>query len=216
MVDDTTCRQRGFDAMGTHIHDRIATLDTKGPIWERFFTVAPLVLIGTRESDLTYDLAPKHMATPLGWQNYFGFVCTPRHRTYQNIQREGAFTVSYPRPTQLVATSLAAAPRCDDAAKPSLSALRTFRASRVDGVFVVDAYLFLECTLHSVVDGFGENSLITGQIAAAHVHEDALRASDRDDHDLIHQSPLLAYLSPGRVARVGQSYSFPFPVDFTR
>lgn len=216
MMNGTIHRQRGFDAMGTPIHDRIATLDTDRPIWERFFTVAPLVLIGTRDGDGTYDLAPKHMATPLGWQNYFGFVCTARHRTYQNIQREGAFTVSYPRPTQLVATSLAAAPRCDNDAKPSLSALQTFRASHVDGVFVIDAYVFLECTLHGIVDGFGENSLITGRIAAAHVHEDALRASDRDDHDVIHQSPLLAYLSPGRVARVGQSYSFPFPVDFTR
>ena len=62
----------------------VVTLDTAFPIWERFFTVAPLVLIGTREVDGTYDLAPKHMVTPLGWGNYFGFVCTPRHATYAN------------------------------------------------------------------------------------------------------------------------------------
>lgn len=201
----------------THdIYDHVATLDTDTPIWERFFTVAPLVLVGTRESDGTHDLAPKHMVTPMGWQNYFGFVCSPRHRTYQNIRREAVFTVSYPRPSQLVLTSLAAAPRCDNDTKPSLLALPTFPARQVDGVFVVDAYLFLECSLDRIVDGFGENSLVTGRITAAHVHEEALRASERDDNDLIHESPLLAYLAPGRVAQIGRSYSFPFPVDFRR
>jgi flavin reductase (DIM6/NTAB) family NADH-FMN oxidoreductase RutF len=95
--------------------------------------VAPLVLIGTKEKD-GYDLAPKHMATPMGWENYFGFVCAPRHRTYQNIKHERVFTVSYPRPTQLVLTSLAAASRCGDDAKPSLLALPTFPASQVVGV----------------------------------------------------------------------------------
>lgn len=195
--------------------DRIRTLEMNLPIWERFFTVAPLVLIGTKEKE-GYDLAPKHMVTPMGWENYFAFVCAARHRTYQNIQREGVFTVSYPRPTQLVLTSLAAAPRCGDDTKPSLLALPTFPARQVDGIFVVDAYLFLECTLDRIIEGFGVNSLITGRIVAAHVHEDALRASERDDNDLIHEAPLLAYLSPGRIARIDASYSFPFPLDFAR
>lgn len=201
--------------MQKYLRDHIRTLETDLPIWERFFTVAPLVLIGTKENE-GYDLAPKHLVTPIGWENYFGFVCAPRHRTYQNIQREGAFAVSYPRPTQLVLTSLAAAPRCGDDTKPSLLALPTFPASQVDGVFVTDAYIFLECTLDRIIDGFGVNSLITGRIAAAHVHEDALRTSDREDQELIHTAPLLAYLYPGRIANIGDSYSFPFPLNFTR
>ncbi|NIQ57054.1 MAG: flavin reductase, partial [Gammaproteobacteria bacterium] len=53
----------------------------------------PLVLVGTREGEGAYDLAPKHMATPLGWGDYFCFVCTPEHRTYQNATREEEFTV---------------------------------------------------------------------------------------------------------------------------
>ena len=101
----------------------LVSLDLKRPIWERFFTVAPLLIIGTRDETGAVNLAPKHMATPLGWQNYFGFVCTPRHRTYQNIRREGVFTVSFPRPTQVVLTSLSAAPRDDDDVKPAPGAL---------------------------------------------------------------------------------------------
>lgn len=201
--------------MPPRLPERIKTLETHLPIWDRFFTVAPLVLIGTKEAE-GYDLAPKHLVTPMGWDNYFGFVCAPRHRTYQNIAREHVFTVSYPRPTQLVLTSLAAAPRCDDDAKPSLLALPTFPASKVDGVFVTDAYLFFECELYQIVDGFGVNSLITGRIIAAHADEEVLRTSDRDDQDVLQAAPLLAYVSPGRIAQIQNTFSFPFPLDFSR
>jgi flavin reductase (DIM6/NTAB) family NADH-FMN oxidoreductase RutF len=201
--------------MQQYLHEHIRTLEPDLPIWDRFYTVAPLVLVGTKEAE-GYDLAPKHMITPLGWENYFAFVCTPRHRTYRNIAQEKVFTVSYPRPTQIVLASLAAAPRCDDDTKPSLLALPTFPASQIDGVFVTEGYIFLECQLDRIVDGFGANSLITGRIVAAHVHEDALRTSDRDDQDVIHQAPLLGYLSPGRIATIADSYSFPFPLDFAR
>ena len=65
--------------------DNIISLDVNLPIWERVFTVAPLVVIGTKENG-GYDLAPKHMATPMGFGNYFGFVCTPKHGTYHNVK----------------------------------------------------------------------------------------------------------------------------------
>jgi len=202
--------------MREQAHGKLVTLPGDFPIWERVFTVNPLVVVGTRERDGGYDLAPKHMAFPLGWENYFAFVCTPRHGTYHNVRREGVFTVSYPRPTQVVLAGLAASPREADGAKPSVDALITFPASEVDGVLVEDAYLHLECALDRIVDDFGANSLICGRVVAAHVDEDYLRASDRDDNDLIHASPLLAYLNPGRYARVAESNSFPFPKDFMR
>ena len=141
---------------------------------------------------------------------------TPRHATYHNVRREGAFTVSYPRPTQVVLASLAASPREGDGTKPVLYALPTFPTSEVDGIFIEDAYLFLECVLDRIVDDFGENSLIAGRVVAAHVREDYLRTSDRDDNDLFHEAPLLAYLSPGRYACVVNSDSFPFPASFGR
>ena len=113
------------------------------PIWDRFFTVAPLVIIGSKEPDGTYDLAPKHMAIPLGWQNYYGFVCSPRHATYRNIRRELQFTVSFPRPTDVVTSSLAASPRCDDYTKPALTLLGQRKATAVDGVLDDYCYLYL-------------------------------------------------------------------------
>lgn len=196
--------------------DGIVSLDLSQPIWDSFFLVAPLVVIGTREPDGGYDLAPKHMAMPIGWDNYFGFVCTPRHHTYQNVLREQAFTVSFPRPEQVVLASLSAAPRCEEDAKPALAALPTLPACVVDGVFLRYAYLYLECELDRMIDGFGMNSLIIGKIVAAHVEEQAQRLSDKDDQDVLMQSPLLAYLSPGRYIAIDQSAAFPFHVGFKR
>ncbi len=192
----------------------LVSLELTLPIWSRFFSVAPLIVVGTKEADGNYDLAPKHMAMPLGWDKYFGFVCTPRHRTYQNIRREEAFSVSFPRPDQVILSSLGATPRCEDDSKPTLAILPTFPTSMIDSVFLKDAYLFLECQLDRIVDGFGDNSLIAGQIVAAYIQQQALRVSDQDDQDLLLQAPLLAYLPPNRYAKIDQSFSFPFHRGF--
>jgi len=191
-------------------------LDTSRPVWDRFLWVAPLVVIGTVEEDGTVDLAPKHMVTPLGWDNYFGFVCTPRHATYRNALREKAFTVSYPRPDQLLHASLTAAPRCDDGQKASLAGLPIVGAERVPGPLIEGAYLQLECLLDRVVDGFGENALVVGKVVAARVLGGAARSLEREDQRLVAEQPLLAYLAPGQFARIAESQSFPFPAGFTR
>ncbi len=202
--------------MESYIAEELVTLDAEHPIWSRFFTVAPLVLIGTRDANQEYNLAPKHMAIPMGWDNYFGFVCTDTHTTYHNIRREGVFTVTYPRPTQVVLASLSATKRDDDSFKPALLSLPIFQADHVDGPFVSDGYVYLECTLDKIIDGFGLNSLITGTIVAAHVHPDALRQSEQNSGELLFEMPLLAYIEPGRFARISETFSFPFPRDFER
>ena len=184
-------------------------------VWDRVFTVAPLVLVGSKEPTGRYDLAPKHMATPLGWGALFGFVCTPEHSTYANVEREGAFTVSFPHRFQVVQAALAAGSREPDGTKPSLEALPTFRASSVDGVLVHGCYLFLECELERLVR-FGTDALVAGRIVAASAREQATRSPDRDDADVLRRIPPLAYVSPGRFTSVSDTQSFPFPAGFSR
>jgi flavin reductase (DIM6/NTAB) family NADH-FMN oxidoreductase RutF len=202
--------------MDTESAGRLIPLATDRPIWDRVFSVAPLVLVGSQEEGGGFNLAPKHLAMPLGWENHYCFVCSPRHRTYHNVRRHGAFTVSYPRLSEVLLASLAAAPRCEDRSKPTLLMLPTFPASAVDGVLVRGCYLFLECTLHTILDGFGPNSLLIGKVVAAAAHEDALRGEDRDEADQLFRFPLLAYLNPGRLAEIRQSMAFPFPEGFSR
>ena len=184
-------------------------------LWERVFVVSPLVIVGSKDTDGTYDLAPKHRAMPLDWSNRYGFVCTPRHRTYRNIARTGVFTVSFPRSFQVVQAALAASPREQDGTKPALAALPTFLARRVDGVLVHSCYAFLECELDRFVD-FEDASLVCGRIVAASAVEDAIRSPDRDDEELLRHVSPLAYVSPARFATVDDSHSFPFPAAFSR
>jgi flavin reductase (DIM6/NTAB) family NADH-FMN oxidoreductase RutF len=184
-------------------------------LWERVFTAAPLVLVGSKEPNGHYDIAPKHMAMPLGWGHRFCFACTPRHATHGNVEREGAFTVSFPHRYQVVQASLAATRREPDGSKPSLRALPTFRAEQVDGVLVHGCYLFLECVLERIV-AFGDDALIVGRIVAAAAREEAVRSPDRDDGEILRRLAPIAYVAPGRFAALSETSSFPFPAAFSR
>ena len=187
---------------------------TVGPeMWKRVFAVAPLVLVGTKEAD-DYNFAPKHMAMPLGWEGFYCFVCSPRHATYKNLNEHPQFTVSFPRPEQIVASSLAAGGRFEGGVKPTLAAVPSVPARAVDGRLVEGCCLYLECDLERIIDGFGPNSLIVGRVVAASAARDALRGPEVDDADLVHRLGLLAYLAPGRFAVVRDSLSFPYPADF--
>lgn len=192
----------------------LVPIDVKDPIWTRFFMVAPLVIVGTKEGD-HFNLAPKHMATPVGWDNYFAFVCTPKHSTYRNVTKTGFFSVSFPKPSQVVLTSITAAPRCgEESEKPNLDNLPTFPATKIEGVFLEDAYLFFECKMEKIIDGFGEYSIIVGFVEAVHVDEEYVRRSELDDGRMINEAPLLAYVSPGRYAAIKKTNAFPFPSGF--
>ncbi len=192
-------------------------LETDRPIWNRFFMVAPLAVVGTKEKD-GYDLAPKHMITPMGFENYIGFVCTPAHATYHNIAAWGEFTVSFPLANQALITSLTASPRYAGISKADqvIDALPTRKAIEVDALFLEMSYLMLECKHFKTIDGFGSNSLITGTILHAYVHPDYLRVSEQDEQEQLHEHPLLAYVAEGRFARVADTFQFPFPKGFKR
>jgi flavin reductase (DIM6/NTAB) family NADH-FMN oxidoreductase RutF len=199
------------------LSEKWVSLDTTRPIWNHFFMVAPLAVVGTREAG-GYNLAPKHMITPMGFDNYFGFVCTPTHGTYKNIMEMGEFTVCFPMPQHTLVTSLTASPRHSGISKEDqiIDALPTRKANEVDALFLEQSYLMLECKHFRTIDGFGDNSLITGTILHAYVHPDYLRVSEQDEQQLLHEHPLLAYVAEGRFAQVGDTYKFPFPKGFTK
>ncbi|NAS14453.1 flavin reductase family protein [Poritiphilus flavus] len=203
--------------MNNVLQEDYSSLDLNSSIWDQIFTVAPLVLIGTKEGK-AYNLAPKHMITPLGFGNYFGFVCTAEHATYHNIKETRKFTVSFPTFDQLITTSLSASRRKEEISKYEgvLKVLPTMPGTCVDAPLLEGAYLYLECELFKIIEGFDSNSLITGKVLCAHGHKDFLHQFEKDEQDQFIQSPLLAYISPGRFARITETYKFPFPKGFRR
>ncbi len=113
-------------------------------------------------------------------------------------------------------SSLAATPREADGNKPVLDYFTTFAAKKIDGEFIDEAYLYFECRHFKTVDGFGENCLITGEIVAAYAEPEFLRSNELDDQELVHDSPLFAYLAPGRFATIRSSNGFPFPAHMKK
>ena len=191
-------------------------LDTTAPIWDKFYTVAPLVVIGTRGDNGEPDLAPKHMAGPVSWDNYFAFVCAPTHKTLINVLKRQTFAVSYPRPDQVLLASLAASPCAAEVPKSEvLTHLPLVNSGSHGDPLLQEASLHLECRLYSHLE-IGPNMLVIGQVVAGAVHTDSLRCSDEDGQDRIHRAPLLAYLSPGRYAAIHESQAFPFPRGYQR
>lgn len=191
-------------------------LDTNFALWDRVFLVAPLVLIGTRDQQGEPNLAPKHMAGPVSWDNFFGFVCATSHSTWKNATRSGSFAVSYPRPDQVLQTALAASPCQAENAKVDILNRLSLVAAPIHGdPLLADAQFHLECELQQQVE-IGANILLIGKVVAAAAHPKALRHSDADEHEQIHQCPLLAYLPPGRYAVVEESQAFPFPRNYQR
>lgn len=199
-----------------HEQSELVELSVDGPVWDRFFTVAPLVLVGTTDANGALDFAPKHMVTPMGWQNYFGFICSPEHSTCINIGRTGVFTVSYPKPSQMLFASLAASPRTVIGTKPVLDYFETFPAKHIDASFVEHCQVYFECRQFKTIDGFGDNCLIAGEIVAARADPAYLRSNEIDDQELLRVAPLLTYLAPGRFATVETTNAFPFPANMQK
>lgn len=199
-----------------HLPDGLVEVPVGPGMWERFFTVAPLVVVGTLEPDGGHDLAPKHLVTPLSWEGWFGFVCAPTHRTWDNAIRTGSFTVSWLRPGQVLHASLSAAPREEDGDKPALRGVPTFPARKVEGVHLAGCPLHLECSLDRVIGGFGPNGLLIGKVEAILAERSVLREDDRDDADLLHDNPLLVYVHPMRFAVVDKTHAFPVHEGFKR
>ena len=146
--------------------DRLVELPVEAGLWERVFTVAPLVLVGTKEGD-SHDFAPKHMAMPLGWEGFYCFVCAPRHATYRNVRAPAVHGQLSQAAIRSSTSSLAAGGRFEGGAKPTLAAVPSIPARVVDGRLVDGCPFYLECELERIVDGFGPNSLIVGRVVAA-------------------------------------------------
>ncbi len=193
----------------------LVPLELDDSLWENVFQVAPLVMVGTREPDGSYDFAPKHRIVTLT-PRHFGFVCRESHATYRNALRENAFTVSWAGPQHVVMTSAAAAPRCEDGEKKAMHGMPTIAAKEVDGVLLEGCALHIECRLDRVIDDLGDDDLVIGRIVAAWATEDALRNARTPDSKVVHEHPLLAYLHPSQFATIEHSVGFPFSKGFSR
>lgn len=185
-------------------------------LWDRVHLPSALTVVGTVDRNGSPNLATKHMAMPVSWGPWFGFVCDPSHQTWQNATATGSFTVSYLAPEQALTATMASAPRNQQDDKPTLATIETRPASKLDGVYVDGCRMALECVLERVVDGLGGNGLLIGKVVAAHVDAEALRSAETDDAESIYTSPLLVYVHPHRFGVLQHTDALPLHAGFRR
>jgi flavin reductase (DIM6/NTAB) family NADH-FMN oxidoreductase RutF len=193
----------------TDLPSTLLSLDLDQPIWDRFFSVAPLVVVGTRNADGSHDLLTTHQGFTLAPANLFAFLAPPEDAAVENSLRTRTFAVSFPQPHQVAEASLAAAVAGREGRHPMSAEIPTFPTRRIDAVLMTGARLFLECETDRVVEHLGGRVLVIGRIVAAHLDRDSRRLSERDDYDLLENHPLLAFIAPGRFAAIEHTDAFP-------
>jgi hypothetical protein len=70
----------GFHPMTTEDAGKVISLATDRPIWDRVFGVFPLVIVGSKENNCRYNLAPNHLAMAPGLGEPLRLLVQPRAR----------------------------------------------------------------------------------------------------------------------------------------
>jgi len=176
----------------------------------RFFRPASLVLVTTMSPLGIPNVAPKTQVMPVGRKGYWAFACCDRHHTYQNVAQQGEFVINIPGPELIEQVSRAAAefpPGADEISGAGLTAI----PSHVVGVpSLAECRVHLECKKERILDGFGEESLIIGEVVAVTVNESLVDAGV----EILEEHPLLVYVYPGHYAGIKGAKRFRFPRNY--
>jgi flavin reductase (DIM6/NTAB) family NADH-FMN oxidoreductase RutF len=180
-----------------------------------YFTVKPLILVTTLGSKGLPNVAPKTQATDVGrCEQYFAFVCTPQHHTYQNVKANKEFVVNYPSP-ELIGKVSAAAQRAEDSDEIALAGLTSIPSLIVKPPRIKECYLHLECKLLEIKD-LEDSSLILGKIVARSADKELSFQLGKSGESikLLSKRPLLAYVYPDHYTKISIAEEFVFPKNY--
>jgi flavin reductase (DIM6/NTAB) family NADH-FMN oxidoreductase RutF len=186
-------------------------LDSHG----RYFTVKPLILVTTLGPTGLPNVAPKTQNMDIGRrEQYFAFVCTPQHHTYQNAKANKEFVVNYPGP-KLIEKVSAAAQLAEDSDETALAGLTSIPSLVVKPPRIKECYLHLECRLLEIKD-LEDSSLVLGRIVARSADKEVSfeRGKSKENIRLLSEHPLLAYVYPDHYAEIGVAEEFVFPKNY--
>lgn len=181
----------------------------------RYFTVKPLILVTTLGPRGLPNVAPKTQNMDVGRrEQYFAFVCTPKHHTYQNAKANREFVVNYPGP-ELIEKVSAAALLAEDIDEIALAGLTGIPSVVVKPPRIKECYLHLECKLVEIKD-LEDSSIILGKIAARSVNKEVSfeRGKSKENIRLLSKRPLLAYVYPDHYTKISVAEEFVFPKNY--
>jgi len=187
-----------------------AELDLNRFVGRNFFWPEGIVLVTTLSPDGMPNVAPKTQAAPVGRRNFWSFACTPSHHTHKYIEAGGEFVINIPGPELIKNISLAARRFALDEDEIRGSELTAMPSREVSPPSIAECRVHLECRLHRIVEGLGEDSLIIGRVVAASADSDIIDPSP----DSLQRHPLLVYVYPDHWTMVKEAERFRFPAEY--
>jgi flavin reductase (DIM6/NTAB) family NADH-FMN oxidoreductase RutF len=177
--------------------------------------VKPLILVTTLGPKGLPNVAPKTQNMDVGrHEQYFAFVCTPRHHTYQNLKANQEFVVNYPGP-ELIERVSATAQLAEDCDEIALAGLTGTPSLVVKPPRIKECYLHLECRLVEIKD-LEDSSLILGRVVARSADKEVSfkRGKSKENMGLLSKRPLLAYIYPDHYTKINVAEEFIFPKNY--
>lgn len=176
----------------------------------QFFRSASIILVTTLSPSGVPNVAPKTQVMPVGRRGYWAFACCDRHHTYQNVLQQGEFVINIPGPELIEQVSRAAAEFPPGTDEIKGAGLTGFPSQVVEVPSIAECRVHMEFKKDWIQDGFGEESLIIGEVVGVTVDEDLVDAGV----EILGEYPLLVYVYPGHYAAIEGAEKFVFPKNY--
>jgi len=179
------------------------------------FSIKPIILVTTLGSNGLPNVAPKTQCTSIGrHEEYFAFVCTPRHHTYQNAKADGEFVVNYPGP-ELIERVSAASQFAENVDEVVLSGLTSIPSLVVKPPRIKECRVHLECEVADVKD-LDDGSIILGKVVSRSGDREISfkKGTAEENINLLSTHPLLTYVYPNHYASINTAEKFIFPKNY--
>ena len=180
-----------------------------------YFTIKPIILVTTLGGNGLPNVAPKTQCTSVGRrEEFFAFVCTPKHHTYQNVKANKEFVVNYPSP-ELIEKVSASSQFAENVDEVALSGLTSISSLVVKPPRIKECMAHLECKVVEVKD-IDDVSIILGRVVArsADREKSFKKGTAEEGIKLLSKHPLLAYVYPDHYTRINTAEKFIFPKNY--
>jgi len=181
----------------------------------RYFSVKPIVLVTTLGPSNIPNVAPKTQCMDVGrHEEYFAFVCTPKHHTYQNAKANKEFVANYPGP-ELIEEVSATSQFAENVDEVALAGLTGIPSLVVKPPRIRECRVHLECKVMEVKD-LDVASIILGKIVARSASQEVSfeRGKAEESISLLLNHPLLAYVYPNHYTTIRAATEFIFPKNY--
>ncbi len=142
----------------------------------------PTLLVGTYNEDKSPNAMAAAWTAPCSQKPVcVGFAVRHSRKTWQNVQRTGAFTLNVPKASQAASVDfLGIVSGYDEPGKVARAGFEVAQAEEVDAPVIIDCPVVLECAVKKIVD-LGSHLWVVGEVRCVLVDEDLMSEDGKLD-----------------------------------